>query len=151
MKAGKENGLMFMVDTNSERSFEIVDDEEKSLTYQTLRLGEGVENGLAQIHINTLASFYGEGPGDYAISSLKKMTGTKNFLALPDNEKGCQIEDFVECKRRNYFTTGKLICGDCLPWILQRVHGNTKVRSHYNLFNKIVSQNFFPGPELFSC
>ena len=130
MKTGKENGLMFMVDTNSARSLEVVDDEEKSLTYKTLRLGEVVETGLAQIHINTLAPFYGEGPGDYAISSLKKMTGTKKFLALPNDEKNCQIEDFVRCKNRNYFTTGKLICGDCIPWILQRVHGNIKVRSY---------------------
>ena len=85
-------------------------------------------NGLAEIYINTLAPFYGEGPADYVISSLKKMTGTRNFLALSDSKKGCQIEDFVECKNRNFFTQGKLLCGNCVPWILQREGNDIKVR-----------------------
>ena len=132
IKSGKENGLMFMVDLNSERSLDIVEEDSSAYSFDTLRLGK--ENGgsgtrtLAKVHISTLAPFYGEGPGDYAISSVKKMTGTENFIAMPDSEKQCQIEDFVECKNRNFFTQGKILCGNCIPWILQRVHGEIEVR-----------------------
>ena len=129
MKAGKEKGLMFVVDSNIEKALEIVDDEANSLTYKTLSLGKGMKGARqhAQIHINTLAPFYGEDPGDYAISSLKKMTGTQNFLALSNSE--CQNEDFVRCKNRNFFDHGKLLCGNCIPWVLQNMQDKIKVNS----------------------
>ena len=85
-------------------------------------------SGYAQIYINAIAPFYGEGPGDYAISSLKKMTGTQKFLALSNAEKGCQIEDFVECKNRNFFNQGRRLCGNCIPWALQNIQNNIKVK-----------------------
>ena len=131
MKSGKENGLMFIVDTNGDRSLDVAEEVENSFTDDTLSFDVETQDlstsGAAEIHINTLAPFYGDGPGDYVISSLKKMTGTKNFLALPDNEKRCQIEDFVECKNRNFFAQGKLLCGNCIPWILQMALNDIEV------------------------
>ena len=122
---------MFIVDTNGDRSLDVAEEVENSFTDDTLSFDVETQDlstsGVAEIHINTLAPFYGDGPGDYVISSLKKMTGTKNFLALPDNEKRCQIEDFVECKNRNFFAEGKHLCGNCIPWILQMALNDIEV------------------------
>ena len=34
------------------------------------------------------------------MTALKKMTGTKSFLNMLDEKKGCQIDSQGECKRR---------------------------------------------------
>ena len=39
-----------------------------------------------KIYIHTLAQSTAYGPGSYAMSSLKKMTGTKSFLQLPEKQ-----------------------------------------------------------------
>ena len=48
------------------------------------------------------------------------MTGTEDFLALPDEAKGCQIDSEDECVRKKY--RQKLInkC-DCVPWPMKQI------------------------------
>jgi hypothetical protein len=47
------------------------------------------------------------------MTDLKKMTGTDNYLALPDESKGCQIETEDKCRSRKLEEQ----CG-CVPWVL---------------------------------
>jgi hypothetical protein len=50
------------------------------------------------------------------MTDLKKITGTDNYLALPDEAKGCQIEPEDKCRSRRL----KERCG-CVPWALSFV------------------------------
>ena len=54
---------------------------------------EGKEEAFidVKIHINTLEAFNGHGAGNYELSSMKVMTTTHDFLALSEDERGCQI------------------------------------------------------------
>ena len=52
------------------------------------------------------------------MTSLKKMTGTDAFLDLPENIKGCQIEDQEMCYSRRYIEELQNQC-KCLPWALR--------------------------------
>ena len=53
------------------------------------------------------------------MSVLKKMTGTEDFLALPDEAKGCQIDSEDECVRKKYRQVLINKCG-CVPWALKQ-------------------------------
>ena len=53
------------------------------------------------------------------MSVLKKMTGTKDFLALPDETKGCQIDSEDECVRKKYRQELINKCS-CVPWPLKQ-------------------------------
>ena len=51
------------------------------------------------------------------MSDLKKVKVTKDFLGVPESERGCQIEPFEECEVRNFLAKVKSRCG-CTPWSL---------------------------------
>ena len=69
----------------------------------------------ARIHLNTLASFTSSKAGKYSMSVLKKMTGSLNFLQLPELDKQCQIGTYEACQSRRYLEEIQAKCG-CLPW-----------------------------------
>ena len=71
----------------------------------------------ATIHLSTLDRFVDTKPGSYAMTSMKKMTGTSSFLDLPENIKDCQIEDQQRCFSRRYVEELQNQC-NCLPWAL---------------------------------
>ena len=71
----------------------------------------------ATIHLSTLDRFVDTKPGSYAMTSMKKMTGTSSFLDLPENIKDCQIEDQQRCFSRRYIEDLQNQC-NCLPWAL---------------------------------
>ena len=98
-KAGKENGLLLVLDSNR------------------VAVGEKDTN-LARIYLHTLSPFTDYRNGSYAMSALKKMTGTDGFLGLPDSAKKCQLETFEECNSRKYVDRIGTSC-HCTPWALQ--------------------------------
>ena len=53
------------------------------------------------------------------MSVLKKMTGTEDFFALPDDTKECQIDPEDECVRKKYRQELLNKCG-CVPWPLKQ-------------------------------
>ena len=61
------------------------------------------------VFIHTIYLFYDVRAGNYALQSLKKMTGTTPFLGLPNDQKGCQTENYEQCVektfRENVFTS----------------------------------------------
>ena len=54
---------------------------------------------------------------NFAMSVLKRMTGTDNFLGLPVGQKECQIETFEACLTKSYVKSVQSQCG-CIPWAL---------------------------------
>ena len=55
------------------------------------------------------------------MSALKNMSGTKSFLSLPDETKGCQIDSEDECVRKKYRQELINKCG-CVPWALKQAY-----------------------------
>ena len=71
---------------------------------------------LTSIHIGALAKFTGDGPGDYVLSSIKQMTATENFLDLPEDERGCALQTYEECKIKGFL--GHIARCGCSPFQL---------------------------------
>lgn len=120
-RAGKENGLMVIVDINEERSVQVDVNKRERSDDRSLNLAviQSDRSKYAKIYIHTLAQFAGHGPGSYAITALKKMTGTTQFLQMTDDKKHCQSEVFEECKNQRYLEEGRTECGGCVPWGLE--------------------------------
>ena len=115
---GKESGLMLLIDVNSERSIDITthveDSGNQSVTDVYLGRARMKNKNLASIHIGTLAQFTGYGPGDYALTAIKKMTGTENFLAWPQDKRKCALERYEKCQMKG-FLEESMKCG-CSPF-----------------------------------
>ena len=73
------------------------------------------DHTFARIIINTLSPFTDSRNGSYALSALKKMTGTQVFLEIPDNVKECQVEMLEKCNNMKYHEVIQKKCG-CVLW-----------------------------------
>ena len=102
-EAGKPNGLFLLLDPNS------ID--------QMNNKGQLREQGKFKVYIHTLAQYRAYKPGTYAISSLKKMTGTKSFVELPENQKRCRVHNREECQTKDFLDQVWNKC-KCVPWTL---------------------------------
>ena len=125
---GKESGLMLLIDSNVERSIGITTSQESnnpSYSKRRVFLGHDkvISNNLASIHIGTLAMYTGHGPGDYALTAIKEMTGTENFLAWPEHKRGCMHEKYEKCQMKGFLEESKR-CG-CSPFQSLSATGNT--------------------------
>ena len=100
-RSGKRAGLVFLLDSSDEiiEETELDDDVLKN----TIDL-ESSRNiyGSARIYINTLESFTDNRGGSYAMTVLKKMTGTKSFLKQTDKDKNCMIQTVEDCQARGF-------------------------------------------------
>ena len=122
---GKSSGLMLIIDSNSEKSIDITDhDKERTKSVEDLFLGrtKNSNKNLASIHIGTLAQYTGHGPGDYALTAIKQMTGTENFLAWPEEKRECSLEKYEKCQMER-FLEESMKCG-CSPFQLLPAKGN---------------------------
>ena len=70
------------------------------------------------VYIATPHRFRAVKQGRYTMTALKKMTGTKSFLNMLDETKGCQIDSEGECKRMNLRQQFVAKCA-CLPFALR--------------------------------
>jgi hypothetical protein len=112
-RQGKDNGLFIVLDP-SNRAVGITQENVKTqgqMTY-TLEKTSQMESSV-RVYLNTLDRFSGYTAGSYAMSSLKKMMVTDNFMDLPDETKACQQETYEECHTQRYLKQ----CG-CVPWAL---------------------------------
>ena len=114
---GKERGLMLALNMNIATQEEVVNSGEDWLDKDIIRTEVSDYSNTATIHLSTLDRFKDTKPGMYAMTSLKKMTGTHTFLDLPENIKDCQIEDQESCYSRRYIEELQNRC-NCLPWAL---------------------------------
>ena len=116
-REGKKNGLILLLDPNP-----------YLLNYKDKIKKVSSANDLKnfKINIRTLAQYTAYGPGLYAMSALKKMTGTKSFLQLPENQKRCQIHNREKCQTISFLDQVEKNCV-CVPWSLMTNTGEQKV------------------------
>ena len=130
---GKGSGMMMLIDINKEKSMgaNILQRKNNSKLFdRDVYFGtDGSSNeNMAIIHIDTLAQYTGYGPGDYALTSIKQMTGTDNFLAWPENKRQCALETYKDCQTK-VLLEDTVNCG-CTPFQLLPAVGNTSEQVH---------------------
>jgi hypothetical protein len=116
-ESGKNKGIFFAVDLTNSR---IYGGKQGKKNSELLYPDSSDDQNTFAIHINTLSRVSDARPGLYIMTDMRKMTGTKNFLALPDETKHCQLEPEDDCKLRRYVEEAKKLC-DCVPWILSHI------------------------------
>merc|ERR1719458_1535045 len=77
------------------------------------------------VFIHTLKSRSGFGAGRYAMSALKQMSPTEDFLKLSPTARGCANEDQQFCLMRRYMDQKLQECG-CIPWEFPKGSNSTK-------------------------
>ena len=115
-KEGLKNSLFLVLDLGNPDNSQVSKTLKLDLKSFNLEL-ESKQSTSAKIYLNTLARFTSFKSGSYAISALKRMTGTDNFLELPVGQKKCQIETFEACWTKMYVESVQSQCG-CVPWAL---------------------------------
>ena len=126
---GKRSGLMLLIDVNQERSINIESietSENGTSSKPQIYLGDDkvINENMAIINIGTLAKYTGYGAGDYALTGIKEMTGTDNFLAWPEEKRKCALAKDEDCQKKG-FQDVCLKCG-CSPFqLLPAVTGTT--------------------------
>ena len=107
-KSGKYNGLLLLLDPNPYYLNHKEESAEASSAGET----------SSRVFVNTLAQFTTFGRGYYAMTMLKKMTGTSSFKQLPDDQKKCFVHNREECQTQKYLDRVQKEC-KCMPWSLQ--------------------------------
>ena len=115
--AGKRNGLLLVIDPG----FADQDDDDEvardvNVEVKTLNLEETREDTKEpKIYLNTLDGYTTFQKGSIAMSALKKMTGTDNYIA--NKNKDCSVETFEDCQARRFLVEVENQCA-CVPWSL---------------------------------
>ena len=119
---GSENreGLVLILDMN-EDLFVAVDSPNNTMSKDdpinfSMNPMTNPSQKSAKIHIKTLSSFNAFGSGSYKMTSVKKLRGTEDFLAMSLEDKRCNLEDYEECRRRLLFQKCQ-----CVPWELGHI------------------------------
>ena len=108
-EAGKKKGLFLLLDSSP---YQIQDDKSSAKD-------ERNKEETFKVYIHTLAPFTAYGPGAFAMSTLKSMTGTTSFEELPENQKKCVVHNREECQTDKFLSQVKANCGCVpLPWSL---------------------------------
>ena len=127
---GKIGELFLLLDYNEERS---IKPEGKNKTRSSR--GERYiimddtlveDDKEAKIFIHTLKSETGFGAGSYAMSALKQMAPTEDFLGLSPTARGCANEDQQHCLMKRYLDRKLQEC-DCIPWEFPKSANTIKV------------------------
>ena len=118
-KEGVQNGLVLILDpgTNMETKETRTMHQEGGHISTLNPTPVKANQNSAKIYLNTLSSFTDIGAGSFALSVLKKITGTKGFLNLADETKNCQTESLEDCMVKAYVEEGLSQCG-CVPLAL---------------------------------
>ena len=129
--AGKGNGLLLIIDadfTGQKENGEVA----RSINHEITNLNlveTSTDTQVPKIYMNTLERFQTFETGSFAMSSLKKMTGTDTFIA--NKNKDCSVETFEDCQARRYLEEVEKQCG-CVPWALAT--RNTFTVKNYCIF-----------------
>ena len=119
---GSENreGLLLILDMNEDLFVPIESPNNKERKNDpinfSMNLMSSPSQKSAKIHIKTLSSFTAFGSGSYKMTSVKKLKGEKDFLAMSAEDTRCSLEDFEECRRRSLFEKCQ-----CVPWELGHI------------------------------
>ena len=115
---GEKDGLMLMIDLNSERNIQTGKKTTKEIDFLTMSLNKISKNSNngAKLYIHTLSPYTGYGKGSYKMTALKKMTGTTDFLGMSETDRKCQLEVYEKCRLDAFYLAGE-DC-QCVPWEL---------------------------------
>ena len=108
-KAGKANGIFLLVDTTPYR-LDVRHQSKEQL----------------KVYFHTLAQDAAYGSGTYALSNLKRMTGTESFQQLPENKRRCLVHNREMCQTKKFLDQVQSKC-NCVPWALVSEHSSRKV------------------------
>ena len=73
-----------------------------------------------RIFLNTLDGFSDIKDGSYRMINVKKLVGTDSFMAMSDEDRGCQEKTLQDCSAQFFLERIKQSCG-CVPWDLKNV------------------------------
>ena len=107
-KSGKTNGLRLLLDPNPYHP---------NQPNKNTGGSKNVDQNF-KVVVHTLAQYTSFGRGSYAMSTLKKMTGTTNFKKLPDHQKKCLAHNREDCQTQKYLEQLQKEC-KCIPWALR--------------------------------
>ena len=80
------------------------------------------------------------GKGDFALTDVILMDGTKGFLSLDVNVRNCTNETTVsECRSKKYLEIGKELCG-CVPHYLRSSHKSVSFHTCIKHLHSIYNQ-----------
>ena len=140
VQAGRGKGLLLAIDNgiSIEPHPEDNDSEVKRDFIRTELVSRGKR---AKLHILTTHRHDDSRPGVYTLKNLKQMKGKKNFMAMPDDLKGCQTETTEICRGRRYVQEVQMQCG-CLPWKLsplvpEQVFSSSSIEEEYSFIHAI--------------
>ena len=123
-KSGKSNRLFLLLDPNP---YQLKDVDEKNIQ------GSRTGGQSFKVFIHTLAQFTASGPGVFAMSTLKRMTGTKSFKELPDKQKQCFAHNREDCQTQKYLDQVHRGC-NCTPWALGTDQGKDQVKNKLTIW-----------------
>ena len=83
-KSGRSNGLFFLLLVDPDPYKPLIGTNEEGVDIETTK------QVSFTVHIHSLAAFTANGAGSFAISNLKKMTGTESFEKLSDAQKNAK-------------------------------------------------------------
>ena len=107
------------------------------------------ESSSGRIYIDILSRFSSYESGSFALTGLKKMTGTEPFISkIPEKVRNCQVESYVECRTRKYYDEWKSQC-KCVPWpssltSSEEVRNKSQLYWHYFLQENYCGLNCVP-------
>ena len=119
---GSENreGLLLILDLNEDLAVKVDSSNNSIIQNNSIEFSSNLmtsaDKNSGKIHIKTLSSFKAFGSGSYRMTSVKKLKGTSDFLAMSSVDKKCNFEDYEECRRRSLFEKCQ-----CVPWELGHV------------------------------
>ena len=115
---GAKGELLLLLDYNEERSIapkKLIVEKISSDKESSLEEDQEDNSPVAKIYIHTMGRYSGSGAGRFTMKSLKLMSASDNFLSLPQETRGCQVEVREHCQVRTFLERGLRDCG-CVPW-----------------------------------
>ena len=148
-KPGKWAGLVFLLDIGMQITGETQHYETSENPFAMA--SSQYDARSARIYLNTLSSFTDYRAGSYALTALKKITGTHRFLKQIDDEKECNIETLEDCQAKHYIYRVQEKCG-CVPWALSSALVIKVLQAKLLLFLQFPSQDVqFCSPNVSAC
>ena len=98
-----------------------------------------------KVFVHTLAQYTTFGSGEYAMYSLKKMSGTDSFRQLPENQKKCHNHNREQCEANMFFGQIERNC-NCVPWALVADNNSELVRWQPGAHCTTHANNVFRSP-----
>ena len=119
-ETGREKGLALVLDMNEDRSvsFDFPDKVDVQEDDSKMTLDDGLEKDdiAGKVHVKLLAPFEGTAEGSCGFRSVKKIKGTKDFLAMSEDDRDCTRESIEVCMNKNFLEQCQ-----CVPWQLATV------------------------------